>query len=608
MALHSSKNYSYKKKFTFFLNTSFLFILSFYLVITLVPPTTISHNFNQNNHLQISHDESKNTDGCSGINEFHDYQSKCDYVRSNKGCASDGYIDYLHLFYCNCGSYPSLGYTVLLLWLLVLFYLLGNTAAIYFCSSLESLSSFLKLSPTIAGVTLLSLGNGAPDVFSSLVSFTKAGTGEVGLNSVLGGALFVSTVVIGIISISIGPRQVPVNKPGFIRDVVFFLLALGFLLLIVIMGHVNLWGALGFLSLYFVYVFIVWTSHDCKESVSHKLQNILPLTRTLLFAGEQAEGLDSGELRAPLLGFVGDGDDEKPVLKGGVRDRSINEDFDKATARWYCCIRLDSLSKHWDCFARFLYILELPLYLPRRLTIPVVSEERWSKPFAVASVTFAPILLATLWNSYVGNMGSRESLIVFLISALIGLSLGTTAFFATEMSNPPRRCLFPWLGGGFLMSVIWTYIIAEELVALLVSLGTILEISPSILGLTLLAWGNSLGDLIANVAMSVNGEADNVQIAISGCYAGPIFNTIIGLGLSLVFSSWSNYPSSFVIPSDPYIFETLGFLAGGLLWALIILPRKDMKPDRILGGGLLAIYLCFLSVRLSQILAVVPLN
>ncbi|KAL8109494.1 hypothetical protein AgCh_025553 [Apium graveolens] len=59
----------------------------------------------------------------------------------------------------------------------------------YFYPSVENLSKILILSPTIAGTTLLPLGNGAPHVIASIVSFTRSGVGDVGLNNVLSDAI-----------------------------------------------------------------------------------------------------------------------------------------------------------------------------------------------------------------------------------------------------------------------------------------------------------------------------------------------------------------------------------------------------------------------------------
>jgi solute carrier family 24 (sodium/potassium/calcium exchanger), member 6 len=42
------------------------------------------------------------------------------------------------------------------------------------------------------------------------------------------------------------------------------------------------------------------------------------------------------------------------------------------------------------------------------------------------------------------------------------------------------------------------------------------------------AWGNSMGDLSANLTMARKGLAN---MAMTACFAGPVFNILIGLGL-----------------------------------------------------------------------------
>ncbi|PKU59109.1 cation/calcium exchanger 1-like [Dendrobium catenatum] len=526
----------------FFINLSFIFLLGFFFVF-------LSFSSPKQSSFLSFPPLSTNPDGCRSVESLNDAKTKCFYIETHHPCDTSGYIDYLNLFYCGFGFSPLLGHIVLVLWLLILLYLLGNTASQYFCPSLEGLSRVLKLSPTIAGVTLLSLGNGAPDVFSTIVSFD--GAASVGLSSVLGGAFFVSTVVVGVISICCSShcRVVAIDRVGFIRDLCFFLFTLFFLLLILSVGKVHILLSMIFVSLYILYVIVVSTSHCYRK--------------------------EHAELGSPLLESI---EVEQPAVQSQESKQIV---------------------KFSPLLDWVLFLLELPLYLPRRLTIPVVTEENWSKPFAVASMILSPNLLAILWNSRKGEMDSQESITVFLFAALIGIALGIIAIERTESSQPPKFIL-PWLAAGFLMSVVWTYLIAGELVSILVSIGHILGIRPSVLGVTVLAWGNSLGDLIANVAMAVNGGENGAQIAISGCYAGPIFNILIGLGTSLLFSSWASLPKPFQIPKDPSQFVIIGFLIGGLVWALVFLSRKQMKLNRSLGVGLIAIYSCFLCLRLLE--------
>ena len=70
------------------------------------------------------------------------------------------------------------------------------------------------------------------------------------------------------------------------------------------------------------------------------------------------------------------------------------------------------------------------------------------------------------------------------------------------------------------------------MVALLQLIGIVCRIPGSIMGLTILAWGNSMGDLSADVTMARKGLAN---MAMTACFAGPVFNILVGLGMG--FSS-----------------------------------------------------------------------
>ncbi|CAN1246177.1 Cation/calcium exchanger 2 [Linum grandiflorum] len=546
-----------------FLNASFLLLTSSSFFFFLTQPHSNPSNLLQS-QPQIT---------CEDFQTLTS-NSKCALLKSTttNPCVSQGYIPYLTLFYCNFQSSPVLGHTFLLLWLLILFYLLGNTASEYFCSSLEDLSTLLKLPPTIAGVTLLSLGNGAPDVFASIVSIAGKGTRDIGFNTMVGGASFVACVVVGSICFAVHGRKkndaVRVSQSAFLRDVCFFLLVLGSLVMTLLWKEIHLWGAVGFSFMYVVYVIVVYVSSRLGRG-----------RRSCTDTGTSISSWESG-LSIPLMMNKEDLDDDGDGLRSN------------------CC---STSTTSRQCSA-MLWIVEMPLSLPRRLTIPVVCEAKWSKPMAVASVVFSPILLSTLLIAGYGSPSDRVRITVYSIGGAIGITLGATAYWTTNASHPPegKRFLLPWLAGGFLMSVTWSYITAQELVALLVSMGYIFGISPSILGLTVLAWGNSISDLITNLTMAINGGPEGVQVAISGCYAGPIFNILFGLGLSLVGSCWESYPEPVLISSDPYLLETLGFLLAGLVWALVVLPIRGMKLDGVVGGGLLAIYLMSVTLRLAQ--------
>ncbi|EPS74244.1 hypothetical protein M569_00511 [Genlisea aurea] len=542
----------------------------------------------------------------TGLYEHRGYSSICEFVKAQSQCRLGGFVDYLKFFYCDCNG-SAWTFLLLAVWLVALFYLLGNTAADYFCSSLEKLSSLLKLSPTVAGVALLPLGNGAPDVFSSIASFVGTGSGDVGLNSVLGGAVFVTCVVVGAVSLCIADRDVHLDRKCFFRDVLFFIVAIATLFFILLVGRVTVLAAVILISIYVLYAFAVAANEVLREQAQMlKLDALLPIRGSVFSHGGQEHEFMLSSLLEPEIQIDGTRSSASSSLPQWMWASNVAiysnhvmkiPDGDRNLWGWkegdaFVESSPFSCSNLWN-------LIELPLTVPRRLTIPLVDEESWSKPYAVGCAFLAPILIAFLWSTGENSSSPESRSWAYLVGVSVGSALGILAYKHTEAERPPRKYALLWVLGGFAMSIVWFYMIANELVALLVGTGLIMGVSPSILGLTVLAWGNSIGDLVSNVALSLNG-GDSVQIAMSGCYAGPMFNTVIGLGISMLLGAWTAEGGSFSLPRDSSLYFTMAFLLSGLVWALLVLPRNHMRPNRTLGIGLIVIYLLFLSLRIGS--------
>lgn len=53
------------------------------------------------------------------------------------------------------------------------------------------------------------------------------------------------------------------------------------------------------------------------------------------------------------------------------------------------------------------------------------------------------------------------------------------------------------------------------------AMGVISDMSDSMVGLSILAWGNSVGDLFSNIALARQGYQ---QMALAACFGGPLLS------------------------------------------------------------------------------------
>ena len=74
----------------------------------------------------------------------------------------------------------------------------------------------------------------------------------------------------------------------------------------------------------------------------------------------------------------------------------------------------------------------------------------------------------------------------------------------------------------FVSSVNWIVLIANELVGVLSSYGILINVPVAVLGATILAWGDSLGDFVADIAVARDGYPEvccnfEAQV-VKGCF------------------------------------------------------------------------------------------
>uniref|UniRef100_A0A0K0CW98 Na_Ca_ex domain-containing protein n=1 Tax=Angiostrongylus cantonensis TaxID=6313 RepID=A0A0K0CW98_ANGCA len=71
------------------------------------------------------------------------------------------------------------------------------------------------------------------------------------------------------------------------------------------------------------------------------------------------------------------------------------------------------------------------------------------------------------------------------------------------------------------MSLSWIYFISSEVVNVVTMFGVVSQLSHEVLGLTILAWSNSIGDLVANISVVKQGYPRMAMVAAVG---GPLFS------------------------------------------------------------------------------------
>lgn len=175
-------------------------------------------------------------------------------------------------------------------------------------------------------------------------------------------------------------------------------------------------------------------------------------------------------------------------------------------------------------YRKVLEIIKAIPYFLMTVCIPVVdiesTNENWCRLLTLLNVICAPQIVLVLYG--LANTRLNGVFPVWILMFLLSLVISVIIFLTSEKCRQPvYHRVFAF--AGFIMSVLFINIIAQEVIEVLTTFGVIFNLSDSILGLTVLAWGNSLGDLIANNSLARQGYPG---IAIGACFGGPMLSKL----------------------------------------------------------------------------------
>lgn len=185
---------------------------------------------------------------------------------------------------------------------------------------------------------------------------------------------------------------------------------------------------------------------------------------------------------------------------------------------------------------KVLMIIGAPLYLLALLTVPVVDYSRpngnWCRLLNSMQCLLAPFMVVVTNKIIERDREVAFGLTAPVVALLCGLPLAILVLATSSSREAPKyHTAFAYLG--FLESILWICMIVNEILGLLETVGIIFSMSDEAIGLGFLAWGNSLGDIVANLSLA---EAGYPRMAIGASIGAPLLNLLLGLGLSFSLS------------------------------------------------------------------------
>ncbi|NWU30475.1 NCKX1 protein, partial [Dyaphorophyia castanea] len=495
----------------------------------------------------------------------------------------------------------------------------------YFVPALGVITEKLKISEDVAGATFMAAGGSAPELFTSLIGVFISHS-NVGIGTIVGSAVFNILFVIG--TCALFSREIlHLTWWPLFRDISFYIVDLLMLILFFLDSVIDWWESLLLLTAYATYVFTmkqnVFLEQWVKQELNKKLNAVQAASEEHMQKTSTRAVADDGKMKPPDVRKLQPG----PALQRGSSSASLHNSQMRGTIVQLMIYTLDPLAE-----AKFKDRVDILSNMakakaetlegqgsqpeeekktPSTIQVTPASDSEPSKDTQKADVPQDGQLPSSSdtsddsssesqedsdGDSTEGDENdeplslewpeSRKKQAIYLFLFPIVFPLWSTL---PDVRNPESKKFFVIT---FFGSILWIAAFSYLMVWWAHQVGETVGISEEIMGLTILAAGTSIPDLITSVIVARKGLGD---MAVSSSVGSNIFDITVGLPVPWFLFSIFNGLSPVAVSSNG-LFCAIVLLFLMLLFVIISISLCKWKMNKLLGLTMFALYFVFLIV------------
>ncbi|XP_075063720.1 sodium/potassium/calcium exchanger 1 isoform X3 [Mixophyes fleayi] len=503
----------------------------------------------------------------------------------------------------------------------------------FFVPALGVITDKLQISEDVAGATFMAAGGSAPELFTSLIGVFISHS-NVGIGTIVGSAVFNILFVIG--TCALFSREI-LNLTWWplFRDVSFYILDLIMLIIFFLDNFILWWESMMLLSAYGLYVIFMKCNVQVEEWMKAQLSKQKRLVKVMALEDTTKKGNGSVAGDEPKPPEDNNRLKLKPFLTRGGSSASLHNSTIRSTIFQLMIHTLDPLGEDEKDDG----------IVPQTVNVQV-SPPTGSEPSRDAEDEGGDKDDTQKGQAEAGDGGggsdssgddsddqddsdddsdddedddddddeeeepdeplslewpdTKRKQITYLLLLPIVFPLWLTV---PDVRSPKSRRFFVFT---FLGSIMWIAIFSYLMVWWAHQVGETIGISEEIMGLTILAAGTSIPDLITSVIVARKGLGD---MAVSSSVGSNIFDITVGLPVPwFLFSVFNGFSPVAVSSNGLFCAIVLLFLM--LLFVIFSIAACKWKMNKFLGFTMFTLYFVFVivSVMLEDRIIVCPIS